>query len=260
MRIDRPLRSSLGVFRLLHLLDRRLRLLVHLAPALVDSRLSLVDRHLPRLELVSFLCDRARFVQPLAQFRRGIGLRGRLLSAQLAVESTARNGDPTADQELPASHEADATMARLPALPVRRATRAATTRRSRPDRRELIGTVSEYEILLLLDPDLTEDRQNEIVSRIRENVERGGGTWDGHDVWGRRKLAYEIAHKGEGFYHLLLFSSTAEALDEIARVLRITDGVLRHMAVRRLKTTPAPQPAPRAEEPEPEAEAVQEAG
>ena len=120
--------------------------------------------------------------------------------------------------------------------------------------------MSEYEILLLLDPDLGEDRQNEIVSRIRENVERGGGTWDRHDVWGRRKLAYEIDHKGEGFYHLLLFSSTAEVLDEITRVLRITDGVLRHLAVRRLKSTPAPQPTPAAEEPEPETEAVQEAG
>jgi small subunit ribosomal protein S6 len=122
--------------------------------------------------------------------------------------------------------------------------------------------VTEYEILLLLDPDLSEDRQNEIVSRIRENVERGGGTWDRHDVWGRRKLAYEIAHKGEGFYHLLLFSSSPEVLDEITRVLRITDGVLRHMAVRRLKTTAAPQPAPVAaeEEPEAEPEAVHEAG
>ena len=132
--------------------------------------------------------------------------------------------------------------------------------------------MTEYEILLLLDPDLTEDRQNEIVSRIRENVERGGGSWDGHDVWGRRKLAYEIDHKGEGFYHLLLFAVGAEMLDEIARVLRITDGVLRHIAVRRLKSapaTPAP-PEPVAEEradepepepqPEPEPEAVTEAG
>jgi small subunit ribosomal protein S6 len=124
--------------------------------------------------------------------------------------------------------------------------------------------VTEYEILLLLDPDLSEDRQNEIVSRIRETVERSGGTWDRHDVWGRRKLAYEIAHKPEGFYHLLLFSSSPETLDEITRVLRITDGVLRHMAVRKLKSSAAPQPQPEAvveeAEPEPEPEVVQEAG
>jgi small subunit ribosomal protein S6 len=114
--------------------------------------------------------------------------------------------------------------------------------------------LTEYEILLLLDPDMSEERQTEIVTRIRETVERDG-SWDRHDVWGRRKLAYEIDHKPEGFYHLLLFSSSAETLDEITRVLRITDGVLRHLAVRRLKSSSAaePQAAPaRAEEPEAE--------
>jgi small subunit ribosomal protein S6 len=114
--------------------------------------------------------------------------------------------------------------------------------------------LTEYEILLLLDPDMSEERQTEIVTRIRETVERDGSC-DRHDVWGRRKLAYEIDHKPEGFYHLLLFSSSAETLDEITRVLRITDGVMRHLAVRRLKTTSAPesQAAPaRAEEPEAE--------
>ncbi|MBA3717092.1 MAG: 30S ribosomal protein S6 [Actinobacteria bacterium] len=125
--------------------------------------------------------------------------------------------------------------------------------------------MTEYEILLLLDPDLTEDRQTEIVTRIRETVERGG-TWDRHDVWGRRKLAYEIDHKPEGFYHLLLFSTEPETLDEITRVLRITDGVLRHLAVRRLKSAapaqpeaaqPAAQPEPVQEQPV-RAEPVQE--
>ena len=128
--------------------------------------------------------------------------------------------------------------------------------------------MTEYEILLLLDPDVSEDRQNEIVARIRETVERSGGTWDRHDVWGRRKLAYEIAHKSEGFYHLLLLSSSPETLDEITRVLRNTDGVQRHMATRRLKSpAPAPSAQPVEEghtqpepEPEPEPEVVQEAG
>ena len=113
---------------------------------------------------------------------------------------------------------------------------------------------TEDEVLLLLDPDLTEDRQNEIVTRIRETVERGSGGWDRHDVWGRRKLAYEIDHKAEGFYHLLLLSSAPDILDEITRVLRITDGVLRHLAVRRVKSAAAPQPEAVTEEPEPVAE------
>jgi small subunit ribosomal protein S6 len=93
-----------------------------------------------------------------------------------------------------------------------------------------------YEILLMLDPELPEERQTEIVTRTRELIERGGGSWDAHDVWGRRKLAYEIDHKPDGAYHLLTFSAEPEALAEVSRVLRITDGVMRHMAVRRPQT------------------------
>jgi small subunit ribosomal protein S6 len=99
--------------------------------------------------------------------------------------------------------------------------------------------VNEYEILLLLDPDLPEARQEEVVARVRELVERSGGTWDLHDVWGRRRLAYEIGHKGEGVYHLLQFTCDAETLDEISRVLRIDDAVMRHMPTRRIKGSPA---------------------
>jgi small subunit ribosomal protein S6 len=99
--------------------------------------------------------------------------------------------------------------------------------------------VTEYEILLLFDADLEEDRQNEIVARARGLVEKGGGSWDLHDVWGRRRLAYEIDHKGEGSYHLLQLTCEAATLDEISRVLRIDDGVMRHMATRRIQGSPA---------------------
>ena len=98
--------------------------------------------------------------------------------------------------------------------------------------------MTEYEILLLLDPDLDDDRQGEVIARARELVESGGGTWDLHDAWGRRKLAYEIDHKGEGSYHLLHFTSDAGTLDEVSRVLRIDDGVMRHMATRRIEGSP----------------------
>ena len=99
--------------------------------------------------------------------------------------------------------------------------------------------MTEYEILLLLDPDLDEARQTDIVARARELVEKSGGSWDLHDAWGRRKLAYEIGHKGEGSYHLLQFTCDAPTLDEISRVLRIDDGVMRHMATRRIEGSPA---------------------
>jgi len=99
--------------------------------------------------------------------------------------------------------------------------------------------VNPYEILLLLDPELEEERQSEIVARVRENVQQADGTWERHEPWGRRKLAYEIDRRSDGFYHLLEFEAEPATLDEISRVLKITDGVLRHMAVRRSQTRPA---------------------
>jgi small subunit ribosomal protein S6 len=94
--------------------------------------------------------------------------------------------------------------------------------------------VTTYEILLMLDPEQAEARQDEIVARARELVEKNGGSWQSHDAWGRRRLAYPIAHKEEGVYHLVVFDAEAETLDEISRVLRIDDAVIRHMATRHI--------------------------
>ena len=90
-----------------------------------------------------------------------------------------------------------------------------------------------YEIMLLLDSELADERQNEIIARARELVQKRGGTWQSDEPWGRRKLAYEIGHKDEAFYFLLHVDCDAETLEELTRVLKITDGVVRHLAVRR---------------------------
>ena len=140
-------------------------------------------------------------------------------------------------------------------------------------RKEVLGTVTTYEILLMLDPEGAEAHQDGVVARVRELVEKGGGTWRSHDAWGRRRLAYEIAKKPEGVYHLVVFESSPETLDEISRVLKIDDAVMRHLATRHIEGSrtsaprdempapvaaaapvqaPAPAPAPEAE---PEAEA-----
>ncbi len=134
--------------------------------------------------------------------------------------------------------------------------------------REVFGTVTTYEILLMLDPEGAEAHQDDLIARVRDLVEKSGGTWRSHDAWGRRRLAYEIAKKPEGVYHLIVFESGPETLDEISRVLKIDDGVLRHLATKHIEgsrtsaprdepgapatavaPTPAPVPAP---EPEPE--------
>ena len=122
--------------------------------------------------------------------------------------------------------------------------------------------MTDYEVLLMLDPETPEERQNEIVARFRQRIEADGGTWDNQQPWGRRRLAYEIDHKTDGIYHLLTFAAEPETLDEVSRVLKITDGVMRHMAVRRSERSPggtvAPSSRDRQDEAQPATVAVEE--
>jgi small subunit ribosomal protein S6 len=118
-------------------------------------------------------------------------------------------------------------------------------------RKEVSGLVTTYEILLMLDPELAGERQDDLLARVRELVERSGGVWRSHDAWGRRRLAYEIEKKAEGVYHLVVFQSSAETLAEITRVLKIDDAVMRAMATRHIEgsRTSAPRDEPPAAAP-----------
>ncbi|MFQ5425954.1 MAG: 30S ribosomal protein S6 [Gaiellales bacterium] len=98
-------------------------------------------------------------------------------------------------------------------------------------------------MLVMFDADFSEDEQTDVVARAQEIVERGDGTWLNTDTWGRRKLAYEIDHKGEAYYHLLTFDCPPATLDELSRVLRITEGIVRHLAVRRIPQAGVPADA-----------------
>jgi small subunit ribosomal protein S6 len=121
-----------------------------------------------------------------------------------------------------------------------------------------------YEILLMLDPEGAEAHQDDLIKRVRDLVENGGGTWRSHDAWGRRRLAYPIHKKADGVYHLVVFEANAETLDEISRVLKIDDAVLRHLATKHIEgsrtsaprdDTPAPVAVPAYEAPPAEAAA-----
>ena len=88
--------------------------------------------------------------------------------------------------------------------------------------------------MLIVNPNTDEDRQKEIVDRLRTNVEKDGGSVAGIDEWGKRKLAYEIKKESEGVYTVITFTATPETLAETERVLSITDEVLR-FGTKRLK-------------------------
>lgn len=98
-------------------------------------------------------------------------------------------------------------------------------------RPEEVSTTSNYEIMLLLSPEAEPERQKEILERIKKTAADGEGSVDNVEEWGKRRLAYEINHIRDAFYYVITLTAPAAALDEISRILRITDEVIRFMPV-----------------------------
>ena len=120
--------------------------------------------------------------------------------------------------------------------------------------------INPYEIMLLIEPDVPEERHREVIERVQQIVEKGKGSWGGVEPWGRRKLAYEIKHMGEAWYYVLTFDAPAPVLHEATRVLAITDGVMRFMAVNRLPGSSAKVPEDRPQTSDEQFEEPVEAG
>ena len=90
--------------------------------------------------------------------------------------------------------------------------------------------------MLIVNPNTDEDRQKEIVDRLRTTVEKDKGAVAGVDEWGKKKLAYEIKKESEGIYTVITFTATPQTLSETERVLSITDEVLR-FGTKRMKSS-----------------------
>ncbi|MBV4420019.1 30S ribosomal protein S6 [Clostridium tyrobutyricum] len=88
-----------------------------------------------------------------------------------------------------------------------------------------------YETIFILHPSLDEEACKANIEKFKGVIENGGGVVDNVDVWGKRKLAYEIKKVNEGYYTLINFSADPELPKELDRVFRITDGVVRHIIV-----------------------------
>ncbi|HEX6988357.1 MAG TPA: 30S ribosomal protein S6 [Bacillota bacterium] len=90
----------------------------------------------------------------------------------------------------------------------------------------------DYELLCLLPPDVDEERTEAVLARVRGSLEGQGGVVEKVDLWGKRRLAYEINGHRDGVYVLLTFKAGPQALRELERVLGLTDDVVRHVVVR----------------------------
>ena len=189
-----------------HLVDRRARLLVHRRgggrrrPGSGASSTGVS----PASNVVAVVAGGAGLGELRLQLvRTG---RRRVLRLRRAAPPLQQRGRPRAPPTNPASqaveapHAADATVAAA-SCPVIAPFSPERRKQSGPIQtmgRKVIGTLTTYEILLMLDPEGAEAHQDEVIARVRELVEKGGGTWRSHDAWGRRRLAYEIAKKAGG--------------------------------------------------------------
>ena len=93
-------------------------------------------------------------------------------------------------------------------------------------------TTEKYEVLYVLNPNLTEEETQAIVEKFKTLIEQNG-TVDEMEEWGKRKIAYEINYLTEGYYVLVKFTSGPELPAELDRILGITDGVIRSLVTLR---------------------------
>ena len=90
----------------------------------------------------------------------------------------------------------------------------------------------QYELVYILPGDTTEQQAAELHEQIEAVASRMHGQIEKTENWGRRRLAYEIAHQKEGVYVLEVINGSGELMKELDRRLRVMDQVLRHMVVR----------------------------
>jgi small subunit ribosomal protein S6 len=89
-----------------------------------------------------------------------------------------------------------------------------------------------YELMLVLRPDVADDRSQAVIDRTTRQIVASGGQIVKVAPWGRRRLAYAIDRHREGSYHIVLFDAPGEAVSELERGLLITEEVLRHLVTR----------------------------
>jgi small subunit ribosomal protein S6 len=107
--------------------------------------------------------------------------------------------------------------------------------------RKEVPKLRDYEVLYIVRADLDDEKVQDAVKRVNRLIEGAGGTADATNLWGKRKLAYEVKHQKEGAYVLQDFQLDPDRVPELESSLKITEEVLRHLIVRKPEK-PAPTP------------------
>jgi len=92
--------------------------------------------------------------------------------------------------------------------------------------------VRAYELIAILKPELDEEQAGATVDKVEKLIAAQGGSVENIDRWGKRRLAYEIGGHREGNYVVMNFHGLPGTVQELERVLKITDEVIRYLIVK----------------------------
>ena len=92
--------------------------------------------------------------------------------------------------------------------------------------------MNQYEVMYVIDATLEDSARNELINYFSGIVEKNAGTIDRVDEWGKRRLAYAINYKTEGYYVLMYIQAPSELPRELERNFQINDSVLRYLVIR----------------------------
>ena len=99
--------------------------------------------------------------------------------------------------------------------------------------------MNQYEVMYVIDAALEDGARVELINRFSDLVKKNGGEIDRVDEWGKRRLAYAINYKTEGYYVLMYIKAPSELPRELERNMQIADSVLRYLVVRYEGALPA---------------------
>lgn len=90
----------------------------------------------------------------------------------------------------------------------------------------------QYELMVIISPEIDERTVATSLDKFLAVITKDGGTIENTDIWGKRKLAYEIEKKSEGIYAVVNFTATSATAQELDRQLRLSEAVLRTKVLR----------------------------
>lgn len=92
--------------------------------------------------------------------------------------------------------------------------------------------MNKYESIYIISPEIDEEGIKALIEKFNNLIAEQGGKVDNVDEWGSRRLAYPVQDFNEGYYVLINFIATPDVPQELERVYKITDGIIRYLTIK----------------------------